>query len=149
MLLDEIVGHMREKIELPDYSSIQQPVRKHPQASPETYKPYKPDDDNIPPMADFGQGYRYHVTGLVHDESGFPDGSPIATEKLLKRLHDKIDNNLDDIVLTEQYILEDADIAIIAYGGTGPFGICSCRYGTSRRYQGRSLPFDHNLAFCG
>lgn len=117
-LMDEIVGHMRERIELPDYSTIEQPVRKQPILPPGEYKPYQPDADGVPPMAAFGKGYRYHVTGLVHDETGFPNGSAAATKKLLDRLHDKINNQLDDIVLYEEYMMEDADIALVAYGGT-------------------------------
>lgn len=119
LLMDEIIGHMREKIELPDnYDDIAKPQRKLPQVPPEEYKAYQPDADLIPAMAPFGSGYRWHVTGLVHDEYGFPNGSPAATQKCLDRLHAKIDNNLDDIVLYENYCMEDADIVVIAYGGT-------------------------------
>ncbi|TCL38853.1 2-oxoglutarate ferredoxin oxidoreductase subunit alpha [Anaerospora hongkongensis] len=119
LLLDEVVGHMREKIDLPDsYDTVVKPQRKLPQVSPSEYKAYKPDANLVPPMAPFGTGYRWHVTGLVHDEYGFPDGSPAATQKCIDRLHDKIYNNLDEIVLYENYLMEDAEIAIVAYGGT-------------------------------
>ena len=119
LLLDEVIGHMREKIQLPDYNSIKQPMRKKPTVPPEQYKAYKADEpDLVPPMADFGSGYRWHITGLVHDEYGFPNGSPKATKDCLDRLHAKIYNNLSDIVQIEEYRLEDADIAIVAYGGT-------------------------------
>lgn len=119
MLMDEVIGHMRERIELPDdYDSIEKPVRKMPQGNPSEYKPYQGDKDGVPPMAAFGTGYRYHVTGLVHDETGFPNGSPKATVTLLDRLNNKIDDHLDDIVMCEEYCLEDAEIAIVAYGGT-------------------------------
>ena len=118
LLLDEIVGHMREKIELPDYDQIAKPQRKQPSVPPEEYKAYKPGDDLVPEMAAFGTGYRWHVTGLVHDEYGFPDGSPAATQKCLDRLHDKIYKNLDDISLYENYCMDDAEIAVVAYGGT-------------------------------
>ena len=117
-LMDEIVGHMRERIELPDYADIKQPCRKQPTVPPSEYKAFKADADGVPPMAAFGQGYHYHVTGLVHDETGFPNGSSGATKKLLQRLHEKIENHLDDIVLYEEYHLDDAEIAIVAYGGT-------------------------------
>lgn len=117
-LMDEIVGHMRERIELPDYAEIKQPLRKQPAVPPSEYKAYQADADGVPPMAPFGKGYRYHVTGLVHDESGFPNGSTAATKKLLQRLHEKIEKNSDDITLYEEYRMEDADIAVIAYGGT-------------------------------
>lgn len=119
LLLDEIIGHMRERIELPDsYDSVVKPQRKLPQVPPAEYRAYKPDADLVPAMAPFGTGYRYHVTGLVHDEYGFPDGSPAGTQKCIDRLHDKIYNNLDEIVLYENYLMEDAEIAVVAYGGT-------------------------------
>lgn len=119
LLLDEVIGHMREKIELPDsYDEIVKPQRKLPQVPPEEFKAYKPDADLVPPMAPFGEGYRWHVTGLIHDEYGFPNGSPAATKASVDRLHNKIQNNLDEIVLFENYLTEDADTVVIAYGGT-------------------------------
>ncbi len=118
LLMDEIVGHMRERIELPDAAGIVRPVRKPPQCPPGEFKPYQADADGVPPMAAFGQGYRVHVTGLIHDESGFPNGSAAATRQLIRRLHEKIETHSDDIILYEKYRLEDADIAFIAYGGT-------------------------------
>lgn len=118
MLLDEIIGHMRERIELPDYTTVEQPQRKLPADAPGEHKPYRADQDGVPAMASFGTGYRYHVTGLVHDETGFPNGSAGATKSLIGRLHHKIENNLEDILMYEEYMLEDADIAIVAYGGT-------------------------------
>jgi 2-oxoglutarate ferredoxin oxidoreductase subunit alpha len=69
-------------------------------------------------MAEFGSGYRWHVTGLVHDEYGFPNGSGKATKESLDRLFAKIDNHLDDIVEVEEYKLADAEVAVVAYGGT-------------------------------
>lgn len=118
LMLDEIIGHMRERIEIPDYATIEKPVRKGPKTGPGEFKAYQPDSDGVPPMADFGTGYRYHVTGLVHDETGFPNGSAAATEKLLKRLHDKVERDLDKITMYEEYKLDDAEIAIVTYGGT-------------------------------
>ena len=118
LMLDEIIGHMREKIEIPDYDTIEKPVRKGPRVEPSEFKAYEPDSDGVPPMADFGTGYRYHVTGLVHDETGFPNGSPAATEKLLKRLHEKVERDIDKITMYEEYKLDDAEIAIVTYGGT-------------------------------
>lgn len=117
-LMDEIVGHMRERIELPDFADIKQPMRKQPSVPASEFKAFQPDADGVPPMASFGQGYHHHVTGLVHDETGFPNGSSAATKKLLHRLHEKVNNHLDEITLFEEYRLEDAEIAIVAYGGT-------------------------------
>ena len=119
LLLDEIIGHMREKIELPDsYDEIAKPQRKLPQVPPSEYKAYQPDADLVPPMAPFGTGYRWHVTGLVHDEYGFPNGAPAATKASVDRLYNKIHNNLDEIVMFENYLMEDAETVVIAYGGT-------------------------------
>ena len=118
LLMDEVVGHMRERIDLPDFAEVNKPERKRPSVKPADYKAYKADADLVPPMADFGSGYRWHVTGLVHDETGFPNGSPAATVACLERLHNKIEQHRDDIVMSEEYKLDGADIAIIAYGGT-------------------------------
>ena len=109
---------MREKIELPDdYSEIPQAERKQPECSPEEFKAYATDDSLVPAMPAFGSGYRWHVTGLVHDETGFPKGTPAATLAATNRQHDKLYNNLDDIVQVENYQMEDAEYAVIAFGG--------------------------------
>lgn len=119
LLLDEVIAHMREKIEIPNKDEIEIINRKKPEGDIEDYKPYEAKDkDLVPAMASYGEGYRFHVTGLIHDETGFPSNSPIVAEKLIKRLVDKIEVNKDDITLYEEYKLEDADIAIIAYGST-------------------------------
>jgi 2-oxoglutarate ferredoxin oxidoreductase subunit alpha len=73
LLMDEVIGHMREKIELPDnYDHIPHVERKKPTCKPEDFKAFATDDSLVPPMPPFGSGYRWHVTGLVHDETGFP-----------------------------------------------------------------------------
>ena len=119
LLLDEVIGHMREKIQLPDYSVIKQPERSLPTVTPEKYKAYDASTCEIaPPMAPFGSGYRWHITGLIHDEYGFPNGSVNATQTSMDRLFAKINNHLDDIIQVEEYKLDDADIAIVAYGGS-------------------------------
>lgn len=118
LLMDEVIGHMREKIELPDdYSEIPQAERKQPECGPEDFKAYATDDSLVPAMPAFGSGYRWHVTGLVHDETGFPKGTPAATLVATNRQHDKLYNNLDDIVQVENYQMEDAEYAVIAFGG--------------------------------
>lgn len=118
LLMDEIVGHMRERIDLPDYKDVPKPMRKQPTTDRAQYKPYHADADGVPPMAAFGTGYRYHVTGLIHDESGFPCGVAATTQSVLQRLHEKIELNLQDILFYEEYCLADAEHIIIAYGGT-------------------------------
>ncbi len=119
LLMDEIVGHMRERIELPDsYEGLSVPRRKQPDTAPEKYLAYADTDGSmVPAMADFGSGYRWHVTGLVHDETGFPKGTPAATKNSQDRLHLKLRDHEDDIVQVENYRTEDADVVVIAYGG--------------------------------
>ncbi|MBN2287483.1 MAG: 2-oxoacid:acceptor oxidoreductase subunit alpha [Tissierellales bacterium] len=118
LLLDEIIGHMREKIDLSIVDSLEIIDRKRPSCTPEEYKAYQADEDLIPPMADFGSGYRYHVTGLMHDETGFPSNNSKVAHQLMHRLMDKIDKNVEDIVKYEEYMLEDAEIAFVAFGAT-------------------------------
>ena len=99
LLMDEVIGHMREKIELPDdYSDFPQAERKQPDCAPEDFKAYATDESLVPAMPAFGSGYRWHVTGLVHDETGFPKGTPAATLAAANRQRAKLENNLDDIV---------------------------------------------------
>ena len=118
LLMDEVIGHMREKIELPDdYSDFPQAERKQPDCAPEDFKAYAADESLVPAMPAFGRGSRWHVTGLVHDETGFPKGTPAATLAAANRQRAKLENNLDDIVQVENYRMEDADFAVVAFGG--------------------------------
>lgn len=118
LLMDEVIGHMREKIELPDdYSDFPQAERKQPDCAPEDFKAYAADESLVPAMPALGSGYRWHVTGLVHDETGFPKGTPAATLAAANRQRAKLENNLDDIVQVENYRMEDADFAVVAFGG--------------------------------
>ena len=119
LLMDEVIGHMREKIELPDtYDEIPQAERKRPTCATEDYLAYGCEEGSkVPAMADFGSGYRWHVSGLVHDETGFPKGTGEATRTSQDRLRTKLEDNLDDIVQVENYRMEDAEFAVVAFGG--------------------------------
>ncbi|MFZ5354178.1 MAG: 2-oxoacid:acceptor oxidoreductase subunit alpha [Bacillota bacterium] len=116
LMMDEVIGHMREKVELPDESELEIIDRKRPTCSSEEYKAYLPEEDLVPPMADFGTGYRYHVTGLVHDETGFPSNSTKVADKLIRRLVEKIEMHKEDIMQWEEENIEDAEIIIFSYG---------------------------------
>ncbi|KJS22582.1 MAG: 2-oxoglutarate ferredoxin oxidoreductase subunit alpha [Clostridiaceae bacterium BRH_c20a] len=118
VLLDEIIGHMRENVELPAYEEIQIIDRKKPTCTPQEYKPYIIDESMIPEMADFGTGYRWHVTGLFHDETGFPTGKTEIIDNQLKRLMNKFSKYEDEILLWEESKIEDAEILLVAYGST-------------------------------
>jgi 2-oxoglutarate ferredoxin oxidoreductase subunit alpha len=114
---DEIVGHMWEKVVIPPAEKIKLVNRKKPNVPPGEYMPFKPDADLVPPMACFGEGYRFHATGLTHNEQGYPRTSSSEVQsKLVNRLCDKIQKNADKIVRVEEVLLEDADVVVVAYG---------------------------------
>ena len=116
LLLDEVIAHMREKVEMPAPENIEVINRKKPTVSPEEYLPFKPDEDGVPPMANFGEGYRYHITGLIHNYKGLPTSNSQEINAFIRRLHDKIQKNIKDIIIYQKYSLDDAKIALIAYG---------------------------------
>ena len=118
-LMDEIVGHLREGMELPEPEEIEivnRPTVEYPDPKRKPYHMKK--GQLVPQMAPFGKGQRYNITGLIHDESGFPTNSNEEAEKLINRLMHKISDNYDDIVSFQEVNMEDADVAIFCYGGT-------------------------------
>jgi len=118
LLTDEIVGHLTEKVEIPPTEDLLIENRKKPSVAPDKYLPYELNESDIPAMANFGEGYRYHATGLAHDETGFPTNDPEKIQAQLERLNRKIDRYRDDIVEIETLFAEDADILVISFGST-------------------------------
>ena len=119
LLTDEIVGHLRENVTLPAPEEIEIYPRRRPKKTrAEGYQPYAVGEDLVPDVARFGDGYHIHVTGLLHDETGFPSGSPAVTEQLIRRLHEKISRVGEEIIHTEEAFMEDAEYAVVSYGGT-------------------------------
>jgi 2-oxoglutarate ferredoxin oxidoreductase subunit alpha len=116
LLLDEVVAHMREKVELPPDDAIPIINRTRPKVPPEWYVPYEDTPDGVPAMADFGEGYRYHVTGLTHDVRGFPTERPDEIGPFITRLFRKISQHMEEIHQGEFYLTDDAEIVVIAYG---------------------------------
>lgn len=119
LLMDEIVGHLRENVTLPSAEELDIYPRRLPKKTrAEGYQPFAVGEDLVPDVARFGDGYRIHVTGLLHDETGFPSGSPAVTEQLIHRLHEKINRVGEEIIHTEEHFMEDAEYAVVSYGGT-------------------------------
>jgi 2-oxoglutarate ferredoxin oxidoreductase subunit alpha len=116
LLTDEVIAHLREKVILPAPETIKRFDRVKPTVPPDWYKPFEDVENGIPPMADFGEGYRYHVTGLTHDVLGFPTTVPGEVKTAIERLHRKITLGFSDIVTVEEFMLDDAEVAIVAYG---------------------------------
>lgn len=127
VLTDEIIGHMREKVVLPDTASLRIPRRAAP-STPTGYKPYAADPDGgIPLMAPFGAGYRWHVTGLFHDESGAPSGKSSVADALLRRLHRKIEKNVDEIADYVAESMDDCEVAVISFGSSALAALSAVR----------------------
>ena len=117
LLTDEIVGHMREAIDLDEARKAEVWDRKKPDCKPEDYVPYQPDENGVPILAPFGTGYRYHVTGLTHNKTGFSTMVPSEVEEVNWRLVNKVEQNADDIVEWEEVYTDVAETLILAYGG--------------------------------
>jgi 2-oxoglutarate ferredoxin oxidoreductase subunit alpha len=112
---DEIVGHMREKIRIPEM--VDTLARQMPTEGPGTFLPYQAEPDGTSPMPAFGDGYRMHITGLTHDERGYPEASnPQIHSKLVKRLVDKILKHTDDISRIKTENTDDAELIVLSYG---------------------------------
>jgi 2-oxoglutarate ferredoxin oxidoreductase subunit alpha len=121
LLSDAMVGHMREAIDVPDPSELTLVERLRPEPGQEDFAPHRVGDDGreIPPMARFGDGFRFHVDSNVHDEYGFPatERHDVA-DRLIRRLNNKVQAYADELILVEEEELKDAEVAIFAFGST-------------------------------
>jgi len=117
-MMDECVGHMTEKVVIPSAEKIDIFPRRYTSLPPSEYLPYKPGPDGIPEMVKAGDGYHFHITGLTHDDQGYPAMNWRAQEKLVRRLVYKIRDNSEQIVRCEERGIEDSEIVIVAYGIT-------------------------------
>ena len=119
LMADEAVGHMTERVVVPPVESLQLYPRRKPTVPPEHYRPFEGDTNGVPAMACAGEGYRLHVTGLTHDERGYPATStPDTQARLVHRLIAKIRDHRDDILRAQSDGLDDADVIVVAYGIT-------------------------------
>jgi len=137
LLLDEAIGHMREKLVIPEPGEI--PVVERLRTSVKggvDYHPYLPREDGRLPMSDFGGEHRYNVTGLFHDMWGFPNNDPGVVGGLLRHLVDKIENNVNDISMYKEYWLDDAEYILISYGSSARSAIHLAK---NRRARGMKI----------
>jgi 2-oxoglutarate ferredoxin oxidoreductase subunit alpha len=119
LLFDEVVGHMRERLIMPEPGEI--PLVERLKTSVKggvDYHPYLPREDGRLPMSDFGGVHRYNVTGLFHDMWGFPSNNPEVVHGLMRHLVDKIENNVNQIARYKEFYLEDAECLLISYGSS-------------------------------
>ncbi|MFC1904570.1 2-oxoacid:acceptor oxidoreductase subunit alpha [Chloroflexota bacterium] len=119
LLADQVIGHMREKVELPPYEEIQTSYRPEPAMPPEDYLPYLGDDRGVPPMAKFGTPYHWYANTSSHGEDSFQATSDyVISQKLIERLTNKIEGNKKEITEVQGECLDDAEIVVLAYGCT-------------------------------
>lgn len=116
LMADEAVGHMSEKVVIPKVLPEKLVSRQRPTVSAQKYLPYDSREGLVPPMAIAGEGYRFHVTGLTHDDRGYPSMTAEAQDKLVRRLVDKIRLNAKDIVRYEEMEVDDAEVIVVSYG---------------------------------
>jgi 2-oxoglutarate ferredoxin oxidoreductase subunit alpha len=117
-MMDEVVGHMTEKVVIPPADAIDVTPRRHTRKAVHDYEPYASNGDMVPEIAHAGEGYNFHVTGLTHDERGYPNMTPPVQDKLVRRLKNKVAGAVDRITLFEADSLEDADVVVVSYGIT-------------------------------
>jgi 2-oxoglutarate ferredoxin oxidoreductase subunit alpha len=119
VMLDEVVGHMTEKVVIPPAEKIKVTERRWTSKKPGEYKPFEPAAGSlVPEMVKAGDGYRIHVTGLTHDDRGYPNMTVPAHEKMQLRLNDKIMNNVEKIVRFDAQDLDNAEVVVVSYGIT-------------------------------
>jgi 2-oxoglutarate ferredoxin oxidoreductase subunit alpha len=116
IMADEVIGHMNERVVIPPEGEIERVERRKPSVPPGDYLPYRPDQDGVAPMANCGDGYRIHITGLTHDERGYPGMNAETQAQMVNRLIQKIVKNRDRIIRTENLYLDDAEVVVAAYG---------------------------------
>jgi len=118
LLSDANIGHMFERLVIPETDELRIVDRRKPTVPPRDYRPYEADESMVPAMASFGDGYRFYSTGLTHDEMGYPDTSVEAQDRLVRRLSDKIRRNADRITRVDGVMIDDCDVLVVAYGIT-------------------------------
>jgi len=117
-MMDEVVGHMTEKVVIPPADQIEVVPRRHTNKSVDDYLPYGTNGDQVPEMAHAGEGYKFHVTGLTHDERGYPNMTLQAQDKLVRRLQNKVRDAADRITILEEEGIDGADVVVVSYGIT-------------------------------
>jgi 2-oxoglutarate ferredoxin oxidoreductase subunit alpha len=118
MMLDECVGHMTEKVVIPEADEIDVTPRRYTKLPPEEFRLYEPREDLVPNMVKAGDGYRFHVTGLTHDERGYPSMNVETQDVQVRRLQDKLRPLANGRALCETENLEDAEVVVVSYGIT-------------------------------
>ncbi|MCL4423982.1 MAG: 2-oxoacid:acceptor oxidoreductase subunit alpha [Firmicutes bacterium] len=118
LLADEVIGHLRERVEVPAPEKIEVWARRFPSGPPEAYLPYRAGEDGVPPLAFYGSAYVFHANSSMHGESGYPENSPANAGRVIGRLYDKIYRHQVEVTLYQEFRTEDAEILLVSYGGS-------------------------------
>ena len=118
LMMDEVVGHMTEKVVIPPAEQIEIVPRRHTRKPASEYQPYESNGDMVPEMAHAGEGYKFHITGLTHDHRGYPVMTVQAQDKLVRSLQQKIQHRAEQVALVEEENLEGAEVVVVSYGIT-------------------------------
>jgi 2-oxoglutarate ferredoxin oxidoreductase subunit alpha len=118
VMTDGAVGHMYEKVVILPRDKVHLVPRRKPEVPPGEYQPYEPGADLVPPMANSGEGYRFHVTGLTHDERGYPAMNAEAQDRLIRRLVEKVEKYSEEIIELEEDGIDGAEVVVCTYGIT-------------------------------
>jgi len=116
IMTDEIIGHMSEKVIIPKAKLLEIVSRPKPKGRKDRFKPFTPGPNGVAPMPAAGQGYNLHITGLTHNEKGYPVMAVETQAEMMTRITEKIQRNLDDIIRTDSFLLDDAEIVVVSYG---------------------------------
>lgn len=135
LMTDEVVGHMTEKVVIPEAGTIELAERPLSQATPDAYRPYEPQENLVPEMVTAGQGYRLHVTGLTHDERGYPAVVAPVQMRTVPRLVEKIRHNRDRILRYEEDGVEGADVVVVSYGITSRVALMAVEEARRRKLK--------------
>jgi 2-oxoglutarate ferredoxin oxidoreductase subunit alpha len=135
LLMDEVIAHMREPFDVGGNSMVEIIDRMRTDVPPEWYFPYDETFSDVPPLVSFGEGFRYHITGLLHDRAGYPTERQDEINPWWRRLFAKVERNLDQIVLYEADGVEEARTVVIAYGATARSAASAVKMARAKRYK--------------
>ncbi len=118
LMMDECVGHMSERVVIPKAEEIEIYPRRHASKPPDDFNLYATGEDLVPEMAHAGEGYKVFVTGLTHDQRGYPMMNAVTQRELVVRLMEKIRRAADELVMIDEDRIEGADVVVVSYGIT-------------------------------
>jgi 2-oxoglutarate ferredoxin oxidoreductase subunit alpha len=133
VLIDEVIGHMREVVDLPDEIDPERAGREMPEVVDPDLRPYGEFDGQVAPFVPFAAGHKYHVTGLTHDIRGFPTSKPQEIDRNVRHLVAKVESRTEELTIFEEIAVEDADLLLVAYGSVAR---CASRVVTEAREEG-------------